>query len=308
MESTAYPELNRSPDGSERPCYGQEEMAAFVEHAGEWDITIIPELDAPGHGLHLLTQIPDIRCDTPGETTVFNLKPAFCLGKDRSYEVWDDLLDEVVSVFDADIVHVGADEWSHHGIKWKDCVDCRAYMESEGLDDGALEVVISESELDANARLAVLSRTDDGPGEHRLLFDAEDDRRSLHTLELADLDGDGLRTHDLDGTSVFTRAEQMAACCIGIQPATMEACPASRRARPRDCAGVTEVHRRPVFVPGDVHTFSGIANTRRRGTDSSPYYNPMRVTLRSRTRSPPGRGGRPRRSCARSRHRAPGCR
>ncbi|WP_435320725.1 family 20 glycosylhydrolase [Haloarchaeobius sp. TZWSO28] len=134
MESTAYPELNRSPDGTERPCYSQEEMAAFVEHAGEWDITVIPELDAPGHGLHLLTQIPDIRCDTPGETTVFNLKPAFCLGKDRSYEVWGDLLDEVVSVFDADIVHVGADEWSHHGIEWEDCVDCRAYMESEGLD------------------------------------------------------------------------------------------------------------------------------------------------------------------------------
>ncbi|WP_435320705.1 FG-GAP repeat domain-containing protein [Haloarchaeobius sp. TZWSO28] len=59
-------------------------------------------------------------------------------------------------------------------------------------DDGALEVVISESELDANARLAVLSRTDDGPWEHRLLFDAGADRRALHTLELADLDGDGL--------------------------------------------------------------------------------------------------------------------
>jgi len=57
--------------------------------------------------------------------------------------------------------------------------------------DGADEVVLTESELDANARLAVLSRTEDGPWEVDLVFDAAEDRRAMHSLQLADLDGDG---------------------------------------------------------------------------------------------------------------------
>lgn len=135
LESKAYPELNRSQDGTERPRYELDEMREFVEHAADWDITVVPELDAPGHGLHLLTQIPDVRCDTPGDTTVFNFKPAFCLGKERSYEVWGTLLDEVVSVFDSEVIHVGADEWSHHGVEWEECADCQALMEQKELDD-----------------------------------------------------------------------------------------------------------------------------------------------------------------------------
>jgi hypothetical protein len=61
--------------------------------------------------------------------------------------------------------------------------------------DGDAEVVISESELEANARLAVLSRPDGGPRsgawDVEILVDAEEDRRAMHSLQVADLDGDG---------------------------------------------------------------------------------------------------------------------
>jgi hypothetical protein len=59
--------------------------------------------------------------------------------------------------------------------------------------DGEREVVVTESELDANARLAVLSRPERAgePWDADLVFPAEADRRGLHTLEIADLDGDG---------------------------------------------------------------------------------------------------------------------
>jgi hypothetical protein len=57
--------------------------------------------------------------------------------------------------------------------------------------DGVDEVVITESELGANARLAVLSRTDEGPWDAEILVDSEEDRRAMHSLQIADLDGDG---------------------------------------------------------------------------------------------------------------------
>jgi hypothetical protein len=57
--------------------------------------------------------------------------------------------------------------------------------------DGDTEVVVTESELGASARLAVLSRTEHGPWDADLVFDAGAGRRGLHTLGLADLDGDG---------------------------------------------------------------------------------------------------------------------
>lgn len=57
--------------------------------------------------------------------------------------------------------------------------------------DGVDEVVLTESELGANARLAVLSRTEDGPWSTEILVDRGEDRRAMHSLQLADLDGDG---------------------------------------------------------------------------------------------------------------------
>jgi len=60
--------------------------------------------------------------------------------------------------------------------------------------DGHPEVVITESELDANARLAVLSRPDGGPRgvwDADVVVDAQEDARAMHSLQVADLDGDG---------------------------------------------------------------------------------------------------------------------
>jgi hypothetical protein len=57
--------------------------------------------------------------------------------------------------------------------------------------DGRPEVVITESEMDANARMAVLSRSEGGPWDAEILFEEQDDRRGLHSLAVADVDGDG---------------------------------------------------------------------------------------------------------------------
>lgn len=57
--------------------------------------------------------------------------------------------------------------------------------------DGIAEVVITESELAANARLAVLSRADEGPWTADVLIERDEDRRAMHSLQIADLDGDG---------------------------------------------------------------------------------------------------------------------
>jgi len=84
-------------------------------------------------------------------------------------------------------------EWRRHplvpeGLDW-DPETRVAVGDVDG--DGELEVVITESELGANARLAVLSRSDDGPWAADVVFDREVDRRAMHSLQIADLDGDG---------------------------------------------------------------------------------------------------------------------
>lgn len=135
LESAAYPELNEAPDGSERPTYSADEMAALVEYAAERDITVLPEIDVPGHALHVVTKLPELRCEKPDDVAIYGPKPAICLGKEASYEFVETLVDEVCEIFPAEVVHLGTDEWSHYGVSWTDCADCQSYVDENGIED-----------------------------------------------------------------------------------------------------------------------------------------------------------------------------
>lgn len=135
LEFEGYPELGENADGESLPTYSREDITELVEYADEREIRVIPEIDLPGHGLTLLTQLPALRCETGEEARSFGRKSAICIGQERTYEFVEDILQEVVELFPSDIVHIGADEWIHHGVNWEHCDHCQQRMREEGHED-----------------------------------------------------------------------------------------------------------------------------------------------------------------------------
>ncbi|TYL37944.1 beta-N-acetylhexosaminidase [Natronococcus pandeyae] len=128
LESEAFPELNRGPDGEERPAYSPADVDELVEYAARRGVEILPEIDAPGHASHVLETYPELRC------TVEDGEPSdrtLCIGTPATDEFVETLLEEVVELFPFETVHVGGDEWAM-GHSWDECSVCAERMAEEG--------------------------------------------------------------------------------------------------------------------------------------------------------------------------------
>ncbi len=116
--------------------YTQEEVKEIVAYAAKRYITVIPEIEMPGHASAALTAFPNLGC-TGGpykvqETWgVFN--DVFCAGNDSVFNFLQDVLDEVIPLFPAQYVHVGGDECPKES--WKHCPKCQRRIKDLGLKD-----------------------------------------------------------------------------------------------------------------------------------------------------------------------------
>ena len=112
--------------------FTQEELKDIVAYADDRCITIIPEIDMPGHLKSAIDNYPFLSCDgQSGWDTVFT-HPA-CLGKETTYEFLKNILSEVVEIFPADYVHIGGDEVNI--ASWKKCPLCQKSIKEHGLKD-----------------------------------------------------------------------------------------------------------------------------------------------------------------------------
>jgi hexosaminidase len=107
--------------------YTRRQMKEVVEYARERHITIIPEIDTPGHSGAALEAYPHLGCDPERNTSVL------CLGKESTYTFVKDVIDEVIKLFPSEIIHIGGDEANKS--HWKECPDCQQLMAREGLKD-----------------------------------------------------------------------------------------------------------------------------------------------------------------------------
>lgn len=143
--------------------YTQKEAKAVVKYAAERGITIIPEIDLPGHMQGALAAYPELGC-TSGPYEVWRQwgvsEDVLCAGNDRTLQFIDDVLDEIVKIFPSEYIHVGGDECPK--TRWKDCPKCQARIKAEGLEarDGhtAEERLQSYVIRHAEAHLAKLGR------------------------------------------------------------------------------------------------------------------------------------------------------
>ncbi|MGB8213087.1 MAG: beta-N-acetylhexosaminidase [Anaerolineales bacterium] len=116
--------------------YTQAEMRAIVAYATERHITIIPEVEMPGHALAALAAYPELSCTGgPFEVaTHFGIFPdIFCAGKEAVYSFLEDVLDEVLDIFPSPYIHIGGDEAPKP--RWKKCPACQRRMRENGLKD-----------------------------------------------------------------------------------------------------------------------------------------------------------------------------
>ena len=120
--------------------YTQDEIREVVAYAAERHIAVIPETEMPGHATAALAAYPELACghgpksfETSGRWGV--LDDVFCPGKEQTFEFLEGVLDEVLELFPSKLIHIGGDECPR--VRWKECPDCRARMEDEGIEDEA---------------------------------------------------------------------------------------------------------------------------------------------------------------------------
>lgn len=140
IEIKKYPELTRKGafvgQGEEQQgFYSQDDIRELVQFAKERNITIVPEIDMPGHAEAALASYHELGCfGLPVQIpkTGFT-KNIFCAGKDYTIQVLKDILDEVCSLFPSKNIHLGGDEAPKGN--WDICPDCQKRITEYELKD-----------------------------------------------------------------------------------------------------------------------------------------------------------------------------
>ena len=114
--------------------YTQEQAKEIVAYAAERYITVIPEIDLPGHMQAALAAYPELGC-TGGPYEVWTQwgvsDNVLCAGNDQTIQFIKDVLAEIVEIFPSEYIHVGGDECPK--VKWSTCPKCQARITALGL-------------------------------------------------------------------------------------------------------------------------------------------------------------------------------
>ncbi|WP_456443392.1 beta-N-acetylhexosaminidase [Caldithrix abyssi] len=116
--------------------YTQDEIREIVAYAQKRFVTIVPEIEMPGHSSAALAAYPELGC-TGGPYEVANrwgiFKDVYCAGNEKTFQFLEDVLSEVAELFPGKYIHIGGDECPKD--RWKTCPECQARMKKEGLKD-----------------------------------------------------------------------------------------------------------------------------------------------------------------------------
>jgi hexosaminidase len=121
--------------------FTQDQVREIVAYAAERFITVVPEIEMPGHCRAAIAAYPELGCtERPCRvyTGLAGSIEAFCAGKDRVFDFLQDVLAEVMDLFPGRYLHIGGDEVNKK--RWRACPKCQRRMRDEGLaDEDALQ-------------------------------------------------------------------------------------------------------------------------------------------------------------------------
>ncbi|NMC38123.1 MAG: beta-N-acetylhexosaminidase, partial [Bacteroidales bacterium] len=149
IEIKSHPELTEKgskfhPEYNEperhQGFYSREEMKDIIRYAGSKGITIVPEIEMPGHSTAVLVCYPELSCTGKMDDKIFpffkgpGVTPdILCAGNEETFTLIEDVIDEIVEVFPSEFIHIGGDEAPK--VRWEKCPKCQKRIRDEGLID-----------------------------------------------------------------------------------------------------------------------------------------------------------------------------
>ena len=118
--------VEEGTEGAYGGYYTKDELRDLVAYAADRYITIIPEIEMPGHSDEVLAAYPELKCSHNPER-----QGELCIGKEDTFTMMQAIVDEVIEIFPSEYIHIGGDEASKEN--WKLCEDCQRRMAEEGL-------------------------------------------------------------------------------------------------------------------------------------------------------------------------------
>jgi hexosaminidase len=119
--------------------YTQEQAKDIVAYAKARNITVVPEIEMPGHSEAAMAAYPELSCNSKnhfgqsGNFFASKVESNYCAGNDQAFAFLEDVLTEVMAVFPSKYIHVGGDEVDKKS--WKNCAKCQTRMKDENLKD-----------------------------------------------------------------------------------------------------------------------------------------------------------------------------
>ncbi|MCD2421843.1 family 20 glycosylhydrolase [Niabella pedocola] len=118
--------------------YTQEQVKEIVAYAAARQVTIVPEIEMPGHSEAAMAAYPEYSClphkhsfQESGDFYGKDVHPNYCAGNDSAFIFLQNILKEVMALFPSQYIHVGGDEVDK--TSWKQCARCQQRMKTEGL-------------------------------------------------------------------------------------------------------------------------------------------------------------------------------
>jgi len=126
--------------GDERPKYGgfytQEEIKEIIKYAEERFITIVPEIELPGHSEIVFDCFEDLVCKDNTGKELENIG-VYCASNPKSYKLLEDVITEVIELFPSEYIHIGGDEVNKKN--WENCSGCQKFMEKNKYNSHELQ-------------------------------------------------------------------------------------------------------------------------------------------------------------------------
>lgn len=121
--------------------YTQDDIREIVYYAARKFITIVPEIEMPGHSTEIFAAYPQFSC-SGNKSVIFPYfkgpgvtEDILCAGNDSVFRFLEDVLSEVIDLFPSEFIHIGGDEAPK--ARWEKCPKCQARIKAEGLKDEA---------------------------------------------------------------------------------------------------------------------------------------------------------------------------
>lgn len=137
QKGARFSEKYKEPAANEG-FYTQEELKDLVKYATARGVTLVPEIEMPGHSLEVLVCYPHLSCTGQIADDIFPFykgpcvtKDILCAGNEDTFLFLENVLNEVMAIFPSPYIHVGADETPKD--RWKSCAKCQQKMKSENL-------------------------------------------------------------------------------------------------------------------------------------------------------------------------------